>query len=184
MIEVKFDEHSLKTAEAFFHVAPTAVRQAGAAAINRTLTHLRKASAMKVRERYVAKAGTLKTAMGSPKRATSSNMSGVLDVKGVTLPLTAFNIKTPRSGPRRVQVLKHGGAKPVPGLFGRYFPSGYRGPMMRIGHSAYPLKTPAGPSVPQMVGNEETLRKLTPEAERMLNDRFEHEILWRIGGIK
>lgn len=183
MIEVKFDEHSLKTAEAFFHVAPTAVRQAGAAAINRTLTHLRKVTAMKVRERYVAKAGTLKTAMGT-QRATASNMKGVVDVKGGTLPLTAFNIKTPTSGPRRVQVLKKGGKKPVPGLFGRYFPSGYRGPMMRVGHSAYPLKTPAGPSVPQMVGNEETLRKLTPEAEQMLNDRFEHEILWRIGGIK
>ena len=184
MIEVKFDEHSIKTAQAFFHVAPTAVKQAGAAAINRTLTHLRKASSMKIRERYVAKAGMLKKAMGTPQRATASNMKGVLDVKGGTLPLTAFNMSTPRSGPRRVQVLKRGGAKPVPGLFGRYFPSGYRGPMMRVGRSAYPLKTPAGPSVPQMVGNEETLRSITPEAERMLNDRFEHEILWRIGGIK
>ena len=122
MIEVKFDERSLKTAEAFFHVAPTAVKQAGAAAINRTLTHLKKASAMKVRERYVAKAGMLKTAMGAPKRATASNMSGVLDVKGGTLPLTAFNIKTPRSGPRRVQVLKKRRHKSSPRPVRKIFP--------------------------------------------------------------
>ena len=56
--------------------------------------------------------------------------------------------------------------------------------MKRISRQPYPLKTPAGPSVPQMVGNENTLRELVPEAERTLNERFIHEVEFRMGRIK
>ena len=50
---------------------------------------------------------------------------------------------------------------------------------MRTTAAAYPVRIPQGPSVPQMFGNEETLKGLAPKAEEILNKRFLHEIVYR-----
>lgn len=77
-------------------------------------------------------------------------------------------------------MLRNGDLKPVSGLFFNRFRSGYTGPMLRTQKSRYPLASPFGPSVPGMVGNEETLKQYAPKAEEVLNERFLHEIQWRL----
>lgn len=183
MIEIKLDEKNVQAAMAFLSNAPKEVERAASAAINRTITKLTKDTSVAVRRRYVAKAATVKKALDT-KRASSGNLMGRLSATGSTLPLTAFRISKSQTGPMRVKVLQGSSPKPVKGLFSRRFPGGYIGPMKRISRQPYPLKTPAGPSVPQMVGNENTLRELVPEAERTLNERFIHEVEFRMGRIK
>ena len=62
--------------------------------------------------------------------------------------------------------------------------SGATGALLRrVGKSRYPVKTPAGPSVPQMMGADRVLDDLTPLAQDVLEKRFAHEISIRISGM-
>lgn len=183
MIEIKLDEKNMQTAEAFLGSAPAEIGRAAVAAINRTITGLKKTTSVTVRKRYVARAESIKKSL-SEKRASPGRIEGRLSSEGPTLPLTAFHVSRPKAGPMRVKVLKSSSPKPVRGLFSRTFPRGYSGPMMRVGRTPYPLRTPAGPSVPQMVGHEETMKTLVPEAEKTLNERFLHEVEFRMGRIR
>lgn len=189
MIDISLDEQNVKLAETFLADAPKEVQRAASAAINRTITKVKTATSVTVRKRYVANAGAIKKSL-SHTRATASKPQGRLRSEGPSLPLTAFQMSRAGAasvrgtGPMRVKVLKSSSPKPVRGLFSRTFPRGYFGPMMRVGRTPYPLRTPAGPSVPQMVGHDETMNVLVPEAEKTLNERFLHEVEFRMGRIR
>ena len=174
-VKVELNKKVLETAHNLFANAREQVGRAAGVAINRTLESLRKEASVSIRQRYVIKAGTVKNSF-TLRRADRSSTRGSLVSKGNVLDLSQFNLKKPkRRGPMRVQVLKAGGLKPVKGLFVR---KGRR-PMMRTTAAAYPLRIPQGPSVPQMFGNEETLQEFAPKAEKILNKRFLHEIVYR-----
>ena len=183
MIDITLDEKNVQMAQAFLADAPLEVNRAMVAAINRTITKLKKDTAVTVRTRYVARSGDIKKSF-SVERASGGKAVGRLRSKGPSLPLTAFRMSRPTRGPMRVKVLKSGSLKPVRGLFSRRFPRGYVGPMRRVGRTPYPLRTPAGPSVPQMVGHDATMNVLVPEAEKTLNERFLHEVEFRMGRIR
>ena len=184
MINIQIDEKMLNTASTLLKIAPSEVKRASATAINRTITSLRKDASVEARKRYIVKAKQIKDAGMKPQRATVSKLRGVFRVSGGPLPVTAFKMSLRKQGPMRVKVLKSSGAKPVRGLFVRAFPKGYHGPMRRLGQHSYPLKTPGGPSVPQMIGHESVLERLLPKAEEKLTERLKHEIEFRLGRIK
>lgn len=173
-VKVELDKKVLDTAHNLFANAREQVGRAAGVAINRTLVSLRKEASVSIRQRYVIKSGTVKNTF-TLRRAGRSSTRGALLSKGTVLDLSNFRLRKPKRGPMRVQVLKAGGLKPVKGLFSH---KGRR-PMMRTTASAYPLRIPQGPSVPQMFGNEETLKGLAPKAEEILNKRFLHEIVYR-----
>lgn len=180
MIHIDFDEQSLMTARAAMALAPKEVPKAAAAAINRTTTRVRKTISKAAAKRYVAKVGNIKKSF-TTARATASAPTAELRSTGRALPLTAFRLTTPKRGPVRVKVLRAGAPKRVKGLFLRDFPRGYHGPMLRVTSARYPLKTPAGPSVPAMVGNKNVTAEAVKDAETYLNQRFMHEISYRLG---
>lgn len=182
MIQVTLDEKAAARASALMKTAPNIVQRAAVNAINRTVTTVRKSISVAVRERYTVKAGDVKRAL-SLERAKRESPRAVITAKGSPLALSKFRLRQRRRGPMRVQVLKGGAAKPVRGLFVRRFPSGYEGPMHRRQRARYPLATPLGPSVPSMVGKEETLERFVPKAEKTLNERFLHEIEWRLSKV-
>lgn len=184
MINIKVDTKMLNAANELLCKAPNEVKRASVTAINRTITSLRKETSVEVRKRYVVNAKQVKEAGMKPQRATVSRLQGIFRVGGGPLPLSAFKMSLRKKGPMRVKVLKSSGPKPVRGLFVRTFPKGYAGPMRRVGRSAYPLATPGGPSVPQMVGNESILDRLMPKAEEKLIERLDHEIEFRLRRIK
>lgn len=173
-VKVELDKKVLNTAHNLFANAREQVGRAAGVAINRTLVSLRKETSVSIRKRYVINAGPIKKAF-TMRRANKSSTQGSLVAKGTVLDLSYFRLRKPKRGPMRVQVLKAGGLKPVKGLFSH---KGRR-PMMRTTAAAYPLRVPQGPSVPQMFGNEETLKALAPKAEETLNKRFLHEIVYR-----
>lgn len=179
MISVKLNEKNARLAASLMRFMPSQVQAAAVAAINRTVTATRKEISKAVRERYIIRAGDVKRALCTQK-AKNQSPRGVITVKGTPLSLAKFRLRGRKRGPVRVQVLRGGSARPVKGLFVQRFPSGYEGPMHRRQRARYPLATPFGPSVPAMVGKEETLEQFVPKAEKTLNERFLHEIKWRL----
>lgn len=179
MISVKLNEKNARLAASLMRFMPSQVQAAAVAAINRTITATRKEISKAVRERYIIRTGDVKRALFTQK-AKNQSPRGVITVKGTPLSLAKFRLRRRKRGPVRVQVLRGGSARPVKGLFVQRFPSGYEGPMHRRQRARYPLATPFGPSVPAMVGKEETLEQFVPKAEKTLNERFLHEIKWRL----
>ena len=179
MISVKLNEKNARLAASLMRFMPSQVQAAAVAAINRTVTSTQKEISKAVRERYIIRAGDVKRALFTQK-AKNQSPRGVITVKGTPLSLAKFRLRRRKRGPVRVQVLRGGSARPVKGLFVQRFPSGYEGPMHRRQRARYPLAAPFGPSVPAMVGKEETLEQFVPKAEKTLNERFLHEISWRL----
>lgn len=182
MITISFDQKHIERAKTMLAIAPKEADRAAAAAINRTLTHVPKEMAKTVRGKYIVRAGSIKKSLRK-NRASARKLAGEIISTGKSMPLTSFKIGGGRRGPMRVKVLRRGSPKPVKGLFVRPFPKGYDGPMKRERIARYPLKTPAGPSIPQMVGNEEIFSKWGDEAEEFLNKRFTHEIDFRFSKL-
>lgn len=179
MINISYDEANMQRAIGACLMIPKEAKKASISAINRTLTHVRKSASVHVRERYLAKAAAVKKSF-TMKKASSGHLAGVAISKGTALPLTAFKITRPKRGPMRVKVLRSSSPKPVRGLFVGRFPKGYEGPMMRTSPSRYPLKTPFGPSIPIMIGNDQVVEKIEADADKFFNARFAHEVDYRL----
>lgn len=175
MIKIDIKEENMKQVEELVKSSPKLVTKCAVSAINRTITTVKTEISKSVRERYTVKAKEVKRAF-TVKRASSSLPKAEVIAKGSPLGLPSFSIRRRKRGPVRVQVLRGGKAKPVSGLFFNKFKSGYTGPMHRRQPARYPLASPFGPSVPGMVGNEETLEPAAQRAEEVLNERFLHEI--------
>ncbi len=174
MINIIIDENALKSAAVLFADTPKEVQKAASAAVNRTITRLRKESSVTIRKEYIVKAATIKKAFNL-KKANSNRTTGMLMAKGSPLRLSDFKLARPKHSAIKVQVRKDGGLKPIKGLFINL----HKGLLQRTTRTAYPLRVPYGPSVPQMFGNEKTLEALAPLAEKILNERFLHEVQYR-----
>lgn len=182
MIDIKFDENNMKMAAALLRMAPKEVRGAASAAINRTLTRIKTRSSVKVRERYLAKAQNIKGSF-TTRKASSGALTGSAISRGAPLPLASFRVVPSRRGPVKAKVLKASRLKPVKGIFFGKFPKGYNGPMMRTGRTRFPLKTPYGPSVPGMIGNDQVVEGIGEDAQEFYNKRFAHEVEHRMAKL-
>ena len=202
MINIKIDGRQMTAAQQLLKDFPAEVNRAAAAAINRALTTVRKATSVTIRKQYVVKAGDIKKSM-TMKRTDRNTLSGLIKTVGRPLFLEKFKLsknangrvsfdifigkagKRKKRNPIRVQVLAGGGLKALrrgalyrPPVKSRI--AGGSGALLRrVGKSRYPVKTPAGPSVPQMMGADRVLDDLTPLAQAVLEERFAHEISLR-----
>lgn len=181
MIEISLDERNVKLADEMLSIASKQVRAASNAAINRTLIFARKALSDQAAEKYTAKKGPIKKSM-RVLRAGGGDMRGMVKSTGKSLPLTAFQVRFYRRSPVGVRVLKNSSLKPVKGLFliGEKR-DGH--PALRTTAARYPLASVAGPSAPQMIGNNGGVEKVTDPISEYLNQRFTHEILFRFKGF-
>lgn len=200
MIKITFDENSLNTAKKLLAISPVKVRKAASNAIGRTVSSMRSKVSKHIRQTYTARATAIKGTI-TAKGPTRDNLQGTLRASGSALNLTYFRllpnpmgvIKLYKTGakpkkrqkPMRVQIKVRGVTASVPGLFiQKSSRSGYAGPMHRYTKTAYPIKIPYGPSVPQMFGSKDVLSTFTPESEQYLNKRFLHEIKRQFSGVK
>ena len=158
---------------------PKMVNQAAGAAVDRTITHVKAQVSKEVRKRYVVSAKEVKKAL-SVRRAKTSELKGEVRATGRPLLLSNFRV-TGSSKTLRAKVLKASKPKPVPGLFRGKARSGYEGYMHRTQKEAYPLRVPAGPSVPSMMGM--VIEPLIKDAQQYLNQRFLHEVSFRAAKI-
>jgi hypothetical protein len=182
MIRVTLDEENLRIAEKFVKSGYKIVNRSMYAAIGRALTTSRKAIKPILNQKYTVKQGGINHVVNLKKERTDSFLKGTLEVTGKMIPLSYFNFKVPRkrSGMVRVSVKKRNSPKPVKGLFANRTRRGKRISLRRKQKTRYPLSVAYGPSVPKMVESEEVLRPIVSVAEKTLNERFLHEISWRL----
>lgn len=183
MIEIRIDENALRAASSAMKTMPRETCIGVAVAINRTVTHTKATLSKTVRARYIVKAAAVKSSLHTEK-ANKNKLFGKVESRGKTLPMGTFRTKVYKKGPMKAQVLKGGGMKPIKGLFvGKTFKKPW--PVQRMGRRTN-IRLPAGPSVPQMIGNENVLKKAAPEISEFLNRRILHEISYRLnkGGSK
>ena len=162
---------------------PQEARKAAAAAASRVVTHVKSRISVEVRKNYVVKASTVKSSLFTKRPSISANLiGGVVGATGSQLPLTMFMVSHSTRKPLNVRVKKTGGV--VPGLFwgGRSGLAIRRDAMGNI-TSRLPIKNPGGPSVPQMIENEEVWEAIDESASAMLNERLIHELQYRLGKV-
>ncbi len=180
MIEIRMNEDALRAAILAYRIAPKETGRGIATAINRTITHSKATLSKTARARYVVRAAAIKSSIHTTK-ASAQKLTGKLESRGKTLPLGVFRTKVYKKGPMKAQVLKGGGMKPIKGLFIRdSFKKPY--PVQRIGKRTN-IRLPAGPSVPQMIGNKNVLEKASPEMSEFFNRRVIHEIEYRMNKV-
>lgn len=155
------------------HKAPNAI----ASALNRAITNVKANVPKEVRQNYHVKAGDVKQTLKIMK-ASASKLQGEVKSSGQTLGLDNLKVSPKTVNPKRKSQLKiavkKGSTKQVLGAF----IASINGTKVfkRDGKGRLPISRLMGPSVPQMIGNEETVNKINQEAKNTYETRINHEI--------
>ncbi len=181
MVKIDFDGKAMAAVKEGMRTAPKNTIIAAMHAINRTITKSATLISKETRARYIVKAADVKKSL-SKKKATNSRLIGEIISTGKPLSLQSFKVTAPRRGPMKVKVLKKSKLKTIRGLYTNE-KARYKGVMMRKTGARYPVKSPFGPSIPTMVGNEEVLERLAPQISAFMNQRFMHELDYQMGRI-
>lgn len=153
--------------------APNAI----SSALNRAVTNVAKNVSKEVRTEYNIKAGDIKTTL-SKTRASRSNLSAIVRSRGEPIPLDRFKVSPKTVQPKRKKPIKVGvkkdGLKEVLGAFVADI-SGIK-IFERTTNKRLPIKRLFGPSVPQMIGNQDIVDKINHEGQETFKNRLDHEI--------
>lgn len=184
MIEVKIDK---KDVEAAINVLSTTKKGAQTVvnrAINRALMRGRTVASKSLRGRYTIKASDVKKATRL-RRPGGTETSGQLVFSGPELTMAHFRIRpsgrdTTGNNRQLVRVeVERTGLKPLKNAFV------YNGTVFqRKGASRLPIEPRYGPSVPQMVGNENITEGIQSEMRDTFLRRIDHEAMRLIKGDK
>lgn len=148
--------------------------------INRVITNIKKNISVAVKKRYLVKTEDIKKTLYSSK-ATSSRLAAFIKSTGTRIPLYKFKVSPaqprPKTPPKsfKARVLKSSGLKPLPGFVAK-MKSGHLGIFERQDGARLPIRELYGPSVPQMVGNDEVWQQIEKEANDTVQKRMEHEL--------
>lgn len=170
---IEFNVSQIERAERLLGEIPGALPKAQAAAINRSLITARAEIVRSVRKEYVIKAEDVRNTI-KVTSASAASPIGRIKSMGGPIPLVKFDAS--KENPVRVRVKKTGGKKPIKHAFLQRMGNGYKGIFIRAGKARYPLKQLYGPSVPQMVGNENVMKSVEEKAIETLDKRISHEI--------
>lgn len=163
-----------------------------ARAINRAVTNAKKNMAKETSDKYFISSGNVRSTIRTTK-ASQSRLEAAAISSGAGIALSKFKVnpgttvkqkgKKVRSRSPKVYkagVEKAGGVKPLDGN-----PKAFIAVMRRSGHvgvferesgDSLPIKQLYGPSVPQMIKNEEIMKKINDEANKTLQKRIDAEI--------
>ncbi len=161
------------------------VPKAISAAVNRTITSTAAQISRVVRETYQVKAGDIKSTI-KQKKSNKSDLIGEIVSTGRLLTLYHHFKIAPRKRTKRKYTvkatIKKGQQQSIPGAFlGSRRATGTPQVWMREGKSRYPIKVLRSLSVPQMISNEKNMDRIQAHAQKVLDERIEHELDFRIG---
>jgi len=190
MMQVKVDTSDLERVfKESFETMPDQAKRAFHRAAKETEKHAQMVIAKQVASAYTIKAADVKNPKTARVSVTRSN--GGLTLRYTGRPLTLHHFKyTPkaksRRGSPRVRAankktgLKSLGSHAFIGGTGALNPGKVASiPFMREGKKRLPIKAVYGPSVPQMIGNEEDVESVViPDLNEYIFDRFKHHMDW------
>lgn len=146
-------------------------------ALNRALTNVASNISKEVRQDYNIKAADIKSTLDKT-RASKSNLSAIVRSRGNLIPLDRFKVSPKKVAPKRKSPIKIGvkkdGVKPLKGAFVSDI-SGIK-VFKRQGKTRLPIDRLFGPSVPQMLKNEEIRERINREGQETFYRRLDHEI--------
>lgn len=157
-------------------------------AINRAIQNVKKNMGKETSQLYYISSSDVKKTVkvtkaskGSLKAAAISSGAGIELTKYKVSPKTPVRYRGASRSPRvyKAGVKKSGGLKPLDGdpkSFVAVMKSGHVGVFTRKGGKSLPIKQLYGPSVPQIVKNEDIMTKINKEASETLQKRIDAEI--------
>lgn len=175
---IKADEKTLNYARErlgdFQKQAPAAV----ARALNRATTNVNSNIKKEARQVYHIKAADIQKTL-TRTRATKSRLGSEVRSTGGVIPLDKFKITPKTVNPRRktpikAAVKKSGGPKAITGAFMADI-NGVKA-FERVSEFRLPIRRLYGPSVPQMLENEQVADEINQLGQKTFDQRLEHEI--------
>ena len=184
-VQIRIDADAVREVERKLGQMSNRAPGAISSALNRTVTSVASNITKEVRARYHIKAGDVKNTIKKTK-ASKSNLSAEVRSTGSTIPLDKFKVSPKTVNPKRKTQLKisveKNGVKQVTGAFVANI-NGLK-VFQRERKSRLPIKRLFGPSVPQMIGQQQIVENINEKAVTTYNTRLNHEInriLQRLG---
>lgn len=150
-----------------------------ARAINRSAEQARTQAGRSARESYHVKhKAILKTI--KIRKAFPSDLTANIKSKGSTLELMKFKVRAhkplPTRGKYTVVSVKKSSKKTIKGSFVATMKNGHTNVFTRVNKARKPIRGHYGPSIPQMLGNDNVTRAIEDKAMQVLDTRLEHEM--------
>lgn len=184
MIELKLDQ--IKVIEQVLKNTPKQVPLVVSRAINRAAYSGRTQAGKSVRKEYEVKHRTVISTI-KVKKASPNDLQADFRSKGETLKLMDFKVRPGQPDPNRKNpinvTVRKNASKIFLGGFVAQMKSGHMNVFSRQSEKRFPIKGHYGPSVPQMIGNEDVIEEVETQASNTLESRLIHEINRLVGGI-
>lgn len=174
---VEIDEKLIENVQSelgdFHKKAPSVIT----GALNRAVTNVNSNIKKQVRKEYIVKAEDIQKTISKTK-ASRGDIGAEVKSRGNLMALDKFKVSPKTINPRRKSpikvAVKKGAAAPLPGAF----MSDINGPKLfkRSGKKRLPIKRLFGPSVPQMIGNEEVRTQIEKEGQETFQKRLDQNI--------
>ncbi len=177
MIEITSE--TIERVETLLAGIPKGAERAFSNAINRGLSRVKTGAEKRVKEVYTVQSGALSAATNVRiQKASTGDLAGYVSFSGCKIPLFKFKV-TPKAPGIRKEVhaaVKKGGGTAFEDAFVAQMKSGHIGVFERETKKRFPIEEKMGLSAAQMVGNENIIKPLEEEAQKLVNERLEHEI--------
>lgn len=176
-LSIKVDKNKISEVErelgAYYKQAPNALYRA----LNRAATNVNSNIKKEVRKKYNIKAGDVNDTLTKTK-ASKNNLSATVRSSGELISLDKFKVSPKTVNPKRKSPIKVGVKKDgVKVLMGAFVADIHGAKVFkREGKERLPIKKLFGPSVPQMIGNEEVKKEIENKGQETFDKRLEYEI--------
>lgn len=178
-IGVEISTENMERVQALLANVPKGAERAYSNAINRGLSRVKTAAWRGIKQVYTVQASALNAATNtSIQKASTGNLAGYVRFAGYKIPLYKFKVTPKQPGSKKmVQAsVKKGGGATFESAFIAAMQSGHVGVFEREGRKRLPVSELMGLSAAQMAGEETVSAQVVEEAQKLVDERLEHEI--------
>lgn len=178
-IGIEISSETMERVQALLANIPKGAERAYSNAINRGLSRVKSAAWRNVKQVYTVQSSALNAATNtSVQKASTGNLAGFVRFAGYKIPLYKFKVSPKQPGSKKLvhAAVKKGGGTVFESAFIAAMKSGHIGVFEREGKKRLPVSEFMGLSAAQMVGEETVSTQVQEEAQKLVNERLEHEI--------
>lgn len=195
-IGIEISSETMERVQALLANIPKGAERAYSNAINRGLSRVKSAAWRNVKQVYTVLSSALNAATNtSVQKASTGNLAGFVRFAGYKIPLYKFKVSPKQPGSKKLvhAAVKKGGGAVFESAFIAAMKNGHTGVFERTGEQGIQkrlakTKTEGGTqhtekvselmglSAAQMVGEETVSTQVQEEAQKLVNERLEHEI--------
>lgn len=203
-VGIEISAETMERVQTLLANVPKGAERAYMNAINRGLSRVKTAAWQGIKQVYTVQAAALNAATNTRiQKASTGNLAGFVHFAGYKIPLYKFKVSPKQPGGKKLvrASVKKGGGATFESAFIAAMKSGHVGIFERTGEQGIvgrlaKAKTPGGTmhtekleekmglSTAQMAGRETVSRQVQEEAQRLVNERLEHEIDRLLNGYR